>query len=207
MLEWVQNIFRMKPKSKLGIDLGSSTIKLVELSSDKEAPKLLTYGLAYFNAENSLAAKISSFSGAGSPGESQNNASDFNSISETVFGNLSSQEIGQILKELMNRSQARSKVAHFSIPAFATFSTVVDLPSMSMEEIGAAVPFEARKYIPVPLEEVVLDWAVIPAGGKKPSLPNPGQSPEDIERAILNQKPEQDTIAALKQQGGKRRQQ
>jgi type IV pilus assembly protein PilM len=190
----------MKPKSKLGVDLGSSMIKLVELSSDRENPKLLTYGLAYFNVENSLAAKISSFSNAGSSGQNENSASDFTSISETVFGNLSSQEIGQILKELMKKSQTRSKAAHFSIPAFATFSTIVDLPVMSPEEIAAAVPFEARKYIPVPLEEVVLDWAVVPLGGKTPPLPNPRQAPEEIEESMLNQKPEQDTIAALNQQ-------
>ena len=32
---------------------------------------------------------------------------------------------------------------------------------MSQKEIEAAIPFEARKYIPLPISEVVLDWSVV----------------------------------------------
>jgi len=44
------------------------------------------------------------------------------------------------------------------LPDFATFFITFELPTMTKKELNSAVGFEARKYIPLPLSEVVLDW-------------------------------------------------
>jgi len=128
----VRDLFKKKPKTRLGIDLGSSTIKLVEISSlPAGGLKLETYGLAY--------------------------------LANEYTEDLSNKEIAQVIRELISQAKVKTNIAYFSLPVFATFSTLIDLPVMSKEELAAAIPYEAKKYIPVPLEEVALDWSVITA--------------------------------------------
>lgn len=138
MFNWFRNLFKKKPETRLGIDLGSSVIKLVEISSQEDKLKLETYGLAHLTNE--------------------------------YLENLSNKEISQIIKELIKQAQVKTNIAYFSLPVFATFSTLIDLPFMSEEELASAIPYEARKYIPVPLEEVALDWSIIaePRGTDQP---------------------------------------
>ncbi|MEK7067396.1 MAG: pilus assembly protein PilM, partial [Patescibacteria group bacterium] len=57
--------------------------------------------------------------------------------------------------------------ASISLSVDKTFSTVITLPAMPEKELGAAVPYEAQKYVPLPLEEVVLDWNIISVGNNK----------------------------------------
>jgi len=44
--------------------------------------------------------------------------------------------------------------------------TILDLPKIDSEALKRVVPIEARKYIPIPISEVTLDWFVIPAQEK-----------------------------------------
>jgi len=66
--------------------------------------------------------------------------------------------ISQALKTIFNETGIKAKKANFSLPDFSTFFVSFELPPMSKKELGNAVGFEARKYIPLPAAEVVLDW-------------------------------------------------
>ena len=35
------------------------------------------------------------------------------------------------------------------------------MPYVSNEDLARALPFEAKKYVPIPLDEVVLDWSIV----------------------------------------------
>jgi type IV pilus assembly protein PilM len=48
-----------------------------------------------------------------------------------------------------------------SLPSFSGLVTVIELPKMNEEELEGAIRFEAPKYIPLPLEEVVLSWEIL----------------------------------------------
>ena len=65
------------------------------------------------------------------------------------------------LKELLAKSKFSNKDAIASISSFLTFATVIELPYLSEKDLEKAIPFEARKYVPIPLQEVVLDWSII----------------------------------------------
>ena len=65
------------------------------------------------------------------------------------------------LKELLAKSKFSNKDAIASISSFLTFATVIELPYFSEKDLEKAIPFEARKYVPIPLQEVVLDWSII----------------------------------------------
>jgi len=133
------NIFgKNKTESFLGIDIGGSSVKLIEISNAKGHPKLETYGYL----ERSLVSKTESL------------------LDEP-------QRAAEILKQVMKKAGTKTINAIAALPAHSVFSAVVNLPVVSKKELSApkklaaAVEWEAKKVVPVPLEEMVLDWKVL----------------------------------------------
>jgi len=191
MLNWIQGLFTAKPKGRLGIDVGSSAIKLVEISSAVQPLSLETYGLASLGEEalsesRSLTAAIESIRQGGGDDAGGGKTDNHGEIifkaglpSNSILGAFSDREISQIIKELLIRSRAKARRVCFSLPAFTTFFTVIELPPMKEKEIHAAIPYEAAKYVPIPLDEVFLDWSIISpstSSGQAPSASS-GQAP------------------------------
>lgn len=67
-------------------------------------------------------------------------------------------EVVKIINDLTQKAKFQVRDAVFSIPIFSTFTTLIELPSMPKEEIDQAIKFEARQYIPIPINDVVYDW-------------------------------------------------
>jgi len=129
-------------KSFLGIDIGTSSIKLVQLGSEDSRLKLETYGLL----------------------ETYGKVELVQGTLQTSSVNLLGNQVVDLLKNLLEKSKVTSQDAILSIPVFSTFSAVMELPDMPYSEIETAIPYEARQYIPVPTSEVILGWNII---GKK----------------------------------------
>jgi type IV pilus assembly protein PilM len=55
-----------------------------------------------------------------------------------------------------------TKRSGLSIPFASSLMSVVEMPDVGVKQLATMVPLEARKYIPVPIQEVMLDWSVIP---------------------------------------------
>ena len=145
--------FSRKTRRQLGVDVGTSSVKIVELEREGEHLKLANYGLI----------DGSDFFGEtlGSP--------------NTPLGiKISENDVASVLKHLLASARVKARSAVMSIPIFSSFLTVMELPGLSAKELESAVPFEARSYIPVPLSEVVLDWLIIPEEGLvAPAAPTP----------------------------------
>ena len=122
---------KKKKERSLGLDIGTSSIKIVELSQEGDKVELTNYG-----------------SLSGGPGEI------FQSSSVKISLKQTTDAIRQVLEA------ARVAPAHttMSIPIFSGFSTVISLPPMPEAELAQAVSFEAKKYIPLPLSEVQFEW-------------------------------------------------
>jgi type IV pilus assembly protein PilM len=133
------------PKSSVGIDIGTSEIKVVQLSSFAGRIKLENYG------------QISSKALYQKP---------FRTFEKSTLL-LSTQEIVKAIKAIFEEAKIKTKIAYFSIPDFASFFTIFELPPMTKEEIPFAVEAEARRHIPLPISEVVWDWQIV---GRKPFL-------------------------------------
>jgi len=138
-------LFKKKPKSFLGVDIGASAIKLVELEKKDERYELKNY--AIYSLEEYL------------------KKNEYKVSSKSL--KISNEEVAEIIKKSIKEAKIESKDACFSIPICFSFSTLIDFPNMSEKEIAAAVPFEAKKYIPIPISEVVLDWSIIDSPAKK----------------------------------------
>lgn len=190
MLNWIQGLFTAKPKGRLGIDVGSSAIKLVEISSAIQPLSLETYGLASLGEEalsesRSLTAAIESIRQGGGDDAGGGKTDNHGEIifkaglpSNSILGAFSDREISQIIKELLIRSRAKARRVCFSLPAFTTFFTVIELPPMKEKEIHAAIPYEAAKYVPIPLDEVFLDWSIISPSTSSGQAPSTGLDSE-----------------------------
>ncbi len=129
--------FFKKQDGVLGLDIGTSFIKAVQLRKEKERAILETYGEIaigpYANLQIGQAAKITQEAAVGA--------------------------INDVLKE----ANAKAKKAAVAIPLSSTFITTIDLPlSEESVDISEIVQVEARRHIPVPISEVSLDWWVIP---------------------------------------------
>ena len=133
--------FSRKARRQLGVDVGTSSVKIVELERENEHLKLANYGI---------------ISGSDFFGETLSGSS-------TPLGlKMSENDVAGVLKRLLASANIKARSAVMSIPIFSSFLTVMELPNLSAKELESAVPFEARSYIPVPLAEVVLDWLIIP---------------------------------------------
>ncbi|MCX6790576.1 MAG: type IV pilus assembly protein PilM [Candidatus Gribaldobacteria bacterium] len=133
-------------KTSLGIDIGVSSIKIVEVSISGKKKKL----------ENYLEFQLP---------QKGNNFKAFHSED----GFLLIEQAATVLKGLLKRFDIKQKRVAFSIPDFSTFFTTFTLPPMSESEVPKAVEFEARHHIPVPISEVNFDWQIIEKDNKLPA--------------------------------------
>lgn len=126
------SIFSAKT-SYLGVDIGTSSIKVVELENFKGRPKLVTYG---FTEKN-----LSQWNGQGGLGDIRETAEAVNSI--------------------CRKSRTVSRKIIGALPNFSVFTAILTLPDMPKKELASAISWEAKKIIPVPLEDIILDWKII----------------------------------------------
>ena len=70
----------------------------------------------------------------------------------------------EAISDLIKEAGIKSKDAVINVPMHSSFVTVIDMPLMSERELGEAIKFEARRYVPVPIADVTLDWWIIPEG-------------------------------------------
>ena len=132
------NIFKFGNKKFVGIDIGTSSIRAVEISGRGQKKMLENYG------------EISNLLFQEKP---------FRVFDKDTLV-LSDSNIADALQLIYSEAGIQAKDVIFSIPDFCTFFTNFELPAMSKEELGEAIKYEVRSYVPLPLSEVTLDWIV-----------------------------------------------
>ena len=120
----------------MAIDIGISSVKLVQLRKEKGKAVLETYG--------ELA------------------CGPYNNLSVGQATNLSIEKTIELLKDLFKEANVTTKAAIFSIPLRSSLIVSVEVPEMARNNLAEVIPIEARKYVPVPISEVMLDWWIIP---------------------------------------------
>jgi type IV pilus assembly protein PilM len=138
----LSNIFKslsVGPKgetSVIGVDVGSSSIKIVQLRASRGIAILETYG------------EIALGPYAKQP------------VGKSV--KLSPESLAQALTDLMKEANVTSRTGGLSIPFSSSLVSTISLPDVDDESLKRIVPIEARKYIPIPVSEVTLDYSIIP---------------------------------------------
>ncbi|HEX2792474.1 MAG TPA: type IV pilus assembly protein PilM [Candidatus Paceibacterota bacterium] len=137
-----------KGRSVIGVDVGSSSLKVVQLRREGGTAVLETYG--------ELA--LGPYSG-GEVGTATN---------------LPAAKVAESLNDLLREANVTTKDAGISIPFSRSLLTLVSLPRRENDaEQKTVIELEARKYIPVPVSEVQLDWFIVPEALPEGSAPSP----------------------------------
>ena len=119
-------------KVYVGVDIGTSTSKIVELIDRRKRIELVTY--AESNMRNLL---------VNPPNGSQE------AVDRTA----------EVLKSMIDRAGTVSDLAVAALPSGAVFSTVLMLPHIPESEMENAVRFAARDVIPADIDEMILGWS------------------------------------------------
>ncbi|MCL4386925.1 MAG: type IV pilus assembly protein PilM [Patescibacteria group bacterium] len=76
-------------------------------------------------------------------------------------GKLDMQNLGEIIKKLLNESRIATKNVVTALPGSAVFTAVVKLPLMNQGELAKAIRYQAEQNIPLKIKDVKIDWQVL----------------------------------------------
>lgn len=138
MASIVSLLFRFfkKESSVLGIDIGSSAIKIVQIKKKHGKAFLETYG--------ELA--LGPYAG----------------IEIGRATNIPADKLTSAVKDILREAKTTTNSCGVSLPLSSSLITFITIPTVPEKQVGDVVSIEARKYIPVPLSEVLLDWSIVP---------------------------------------------
>lgn len=146
----------------VGVDIGTSSIKVVELSLEGNKAHLINYGTV---------------------------ALDFGGASKETQGGLSFESRRSVyFSALLKKIGIKNPEAiYVSMPGFSGLVSLVEFPEMKEQDLAQAVQFEARKYVPVDMSEVALSWDIVKRdhGAKEKSVENTSRKIEVLMVAAL----------------------
>jgi type IV pilus assembly protein PilM len=117
----------------VGIDIGSKTIKIVELKKDGDRHVLAASGIV---------------------GYSGNTVEKM--VDDKEYANL-----GNIIKKLHKEAGVSSKEVVISLPEQQVFSRTIKFPLLTDAEISSAVKWESEQYIPIPVNEAIIQHTIL----------------------------------------------
>jgi type IV pilus assembly protein PilM len=131
-----KKLFKRKKKRAIGVDVGSDSIKIVELAREKGQLVLKNYALVKTNKDL---------------------------IKEGTAGVISDMT-GKTVKNAFKGTEIRGNDINIAVPSFTSLVTTMELEfpaNASENEIDQVIQLEAPKFIPVPLSEAVYGWQII----------------------------------------------
>lgn len=135
-------LFGPKYRPLLGLDITTSSVKLIELSLG---------GGQY---------RVESYAAEPTP---------HNAINEKAI--VDAEAVGEAIRRAVKRSGARSKEAAIAISGDAAITKVIQMPkSLGDNELEGQVELQADQYIPFPMEEVSYDFQKIGPSEKDPEM-------------------------------------
>ncbi len=146
----MQNPFNIFfPKKMVGVDVGTASVKVVEISRWGQGRTLENYGEI---------------------------KSDFiykEPLTDSKMGEgmLASSFVSTAVRGILDEAKIKTKSAIFSIPDFSTFCTSFEMPPMPEKEVKDAIYYNASQYITLPIAEVTLDWHVVTNDGAAKNEP------------------------------------
>lgn len=133
-----------KDKELFGLDIGFSTVKVMQIKASGEKRRLVGYG---FNGFDNKAVKDGVIV-------------NFDALAKAIYDLITHGVVGEITTR---------RVA-MSIPTSLTYTRTVNLPNLSDEELAQAVSLEAEQYIPMPVSDLYIDYSIINRNNDKTEL-------------------------------------
>jgi type IV pilus assembly protein PilM len=126
-------LFKRKQTAVLGIDISSTSVKLIELSKSGKGLRVESHAVEPLPSE---------------------------AVAEKVIQDVDS--VGEAIRKVLKKAGAKSKEAAVAVPGSAVITKVIAMPaSLNEDDMEAQIQIEAEQYIPYPLEEINLDFEVL----------------------------------------------
>lgn len=138
----ISYIYQDKPL--FGLDIGFSSMKVMQLEWNNKKPRIVGYGVHGFDSNWIRDGVIED------PEALAKAACDL--FDKHVVGDITTRRVA------------------LSIPASRTFSRVIKLPRLNSKELTDAVRTEAEQYIPVPVDQLYIDHDIIRTSEKEIEL-------------------------------------
>lgn len=136
----ILDFLEKKAKPVLGLDISSSSVKLLELSRHGDRYRVETYAVRPL-PPNAVVEK---------------NIND-------------QEEVATVVKAMVKQSKTRLKHAAVAVAGSSVITKIIDMPAgLSDDSMEMQISLEADQYIPFPLEEVALDFEVQGASPRNP---------------------------------------
>lgn len=123
-------------KPVFGLDIGRSSLKVMQLELDDKVPEIIGYGTVDF---------------------------DLGALEDGVI--VKPELLAEAMHDLFEhrlQGEITTRRAAMALPAYRTFTRAVQLPKIGAEELHEAVQLEVEQYVPVPLQDLYLDYTSIP---------------------------------------------
>lgn len=114
------------------IDIGTTAVRVVQLKGSSRGKVLVRYGSAPTNIQSAH---------SNSPADVK--------------------RLGDAVNALIKQTGISTRNVVVGIPSDKMFSTVVDMPKLSKSELTKTIQYQAEQLIPMPLDEVKMDWALL----------------------------------------------
>mgnify|MGYP005813518031 FL=1 len=135
-------LFQRRFRPVIGLDITTSSIKLIELSKNGDSYRVESY--------------------AAEP-------SPPNAINEKAI--VDAQAVGEAVRRAVKRAGARARECAVAVSGDAAITKVIQMPrNLRENELESQVEMQADQYIPFPMEEVSYDFEVIGPSEKDPEM-------------------------------------
>lgn len=115
-----------------GLDIGTNAVRVVQLARSGAGWSLLRYGYAPVDA------KIT-----------------------TSDSPEARRRLGEAIMTAVGQAGIRTINVAIGLPSAKTFSTIIDVPKVSEQELHAAMKYQIDQYIPMSLDDAEVDWALL----------------------------------------------
>ena len=133
-------LFTKKANTLLGIDISSTSVKLLELSRTGNRYRVEAYAVEPLPANAVVEKNIAELEG-----------------------------VGQALSRLLNKAKSGVKSAAVAVSGSAVITKTIEMEAgLSEDELENQLKIEADQYIPYPLEEVAIDFEVQGPAARSP---------------------------------------
>ena len=123
---------KRKSTRVLGLDISSTTVKLLELSYSGERYRVESYGVVSLPADSVIEKSVNDIAG-----------------------------VSNAIRSVMEQSKAKLKVVAAAVAGSSVITKVIEMPEgLSDDNMETQLTLEADQYIPYPLEEVSIDFEV-----------------------------------------------
>jgi type IV pilus assembly protein PilM len=136
-------MFLPNKKEIVGLDIGSSSIKLVELKEGKKGYRLQNLALSPLPPEAIVDGAL-----------------------------MDSVTIIDAIKDLIGQAKTKTKIAVTSVSGHSVIVKKITLPFMTESELEESIQWESERYIPFDINDVNIDFQILGSDAENPDVMN-----------------------------------